>query len=394
MSRKNVLVLIAGAAIGLGGNALAQTDSVDQSRAYAAELMSDASGRESLLAAGDTGPTWGGLLQFRYIWDNRAEDAPDGNESTEGFQTARTQLWVQGTIADSWGYYVKFDFDRDGGGAGLLDAYGTYKFENDWTLMWGQFKLPFYREQNIGDQYQQAVERSTLDSTFSQGRSQGIQLGHEGESFRFKGAISDGIRSANSDIASESADFALTARFDWKWSGAWEQFNQFSSWRNSTGAGMIGAAAHYESGGDSVGSVDNDVFGLTADVSYEGNGWNIFGAGVWTRVDTGASSDFDDYGLLVQAGVFLNDNWELFGRVDMVIPDGDRAGDEEFTTVTIGVSDYFIPQSVAAKLTIDLVYYLDDPSESDIVPTSTQTVLLPDTDDGQWALRAQMQLVF
>jgi hypothetical protein len=392
---------MAGAAVGLAGSALAQSAAVDQSRAYAAELMSDAQGRESLLANGGSAPEVFGQIQFRYIYNDRdeAEGGGEGNDdATIGFQTRRTKIGVQGDITENISYRVIGAFERDGGGFLLEDAFGVYKFESDWSLMWGQFKLPFMRQELVSSAKQLAAERSIMNETFNQDRSQGVQATFQGENFMFRGALSDGFMASNSDITSESADIALTGRIDWKWAGTWEQFDDFTSWQNGTYAGLLGGAIHWETGGETFGSgfggSDYDLITATADVGVEGNGWNAFADAVWRNFDVDGGTDSDDFGFGIQGGIFVAADWELFGRWDIVIPDDDAGGDpEDFNSITVGVNHYIIPESHAAKITADFNYYLDDPSES-IVPTSTGTALLPDTNDGQWAIRFQVQLLF
>src|SRR3954466_11763537 len=55
MSQTKVLVFVAGAALSIGAQALAQNANLDQSRAYGAELMADAGTRASLLQGGVAG---------------------------------------------------------------------------------------------------------------------------------------------------------------------------------------------------------------------------------------------------------------------------------------------------------------------------------------------------
>src|SRR5262245_3598717 len=123
------LFVIAGAALSLGG--LAQAQTLDQSRANQAELLSAASARTSSLApqAQDFTVNVHGYEQFRFNWNSRDDEGldPDDNDQTIGFQNARTRLNFSGNIAnENWGYFIQFGFgDPQGGGAFLEDAYGT-----------------------------------------------------------------------------------------------------------------------------------------------------------------------------------------------------------------------------------------------------------------------------
>lgn len=392
------IALLAGAAVGLTAGAQGQT--LDNSRAYSAEVLSQAQSHTSTLAqpaAGDV--TVGGQIQFRWIFNSR-DDNTLVEDTTTGFQTTRTKLWATGNVNEEFGYRVQGAFDRDGGTFGLEDAFVTYKVNDQSTLQWGQFKLPLLREELVSSAKQLAAERSVMNETFNQDRSQGVQWGYAGENFRFWAAFSDGVRTANTDFDSDSeADYGFTGRFEYMWSGDWKQFEDFTSWKGSAYAGMLGAAAHWQSGGNTFATGgttdDEDLLMFTVDASAEGDGWNAFAAFVYTSFSPAVGADRDDMGFVVQGGYAFNDNWEVFGRYDVVIPeDPSAAPEDDFSSVTFGVNYYVIPQSHAAKFTADVAYFIDNPVTSVIVPTSTGTGLLGTAEDGQWALRFQFQVLF
>jgi len=392
--RKNVLVVAAGAALGLSSFALAQN--ADQSRAYANELTSDAAGHQSF-AANSTVEVYG-QIQFRYIINSRDEVAGD-DDAAIGFQTRRTKIGVRGTVGENFGYEVRGAFDREDGVFGLENAFVTYAIDDNWTARWGQFKLPTLREELTSSTNLLAVDRSTVNEAFNQDYSQGIEFQYRNDSFMFRGAFSDGFGTRNTDFTSGTeADYAFTGRLDYRWgAGDWSRFEDFTSWRGQEYGGTIGGAAHWQSGGDTVGTADTDIWQVTVDTGVEGNGWNVYGAFIWTNTDTaGAADSTDDLGWLVQGGWFLTDNWELFGRFDMVIPDDDRgAASDEFSAFTIGVNDYIIPESHAAKFSADLVWNLDAQADSaSVVFPNTGTGLLTDTEGDQFVIRLQFQLLF
>jgi hypothetical protein len=401
MSRTKSLWLIAGAAVSIGSTGLAQ--STDMSQSHARELLSDASTRTSALAQNER--TFSvdvhGYTQFRYIFTHvEEEDTSEGedDDAAVGFQTTRTRLSVSGNIInENWGYFVQFGFDRGDGNAGLLDAYGTYKMENGWNLMFGQFKLPLLREELVSSKFQLGWDRSPTNETFNQDRSQGIQFGYEADAWQFMAAFSDGIATRNSDYTSGAeADWALTARLQYMWAGDWKQFRDFTSFPNSDFAGMFGVAGHYQSGGDTLGTSDTTLWILTGDVSLEGNGWNAYAAGIYNNFEPDGGDSTNNLGFVVQGGVFVAPQLEIFGRFDMTIPDDDSdlgGGDDEFSTITAGINYYVVPESHAAKFTAGFIYFLDEANAS-IVPTSTQIPLISSDEDGQFSVVGQFQLVF
>lgn len=407
MIQKKSLVMLAGAALGLGSAALAQ--STDQTRALSSELRSDASTRTSLLASADTDIAFGGMLQVRYLLNfrdeapNVVEDDPETPEdetvsdedTTLGFQARRTKIWAKGNVAENWGFKVQGNFNRDGGEFTLEDAYITNDINDTWAWQLGQFRLPLLREDSVSSAKQLAVERSLTNEVFRQNRSQGVQFNYTGDNARFMGAFSDGLRTQNTDFNSTAeADYALTGRFEWKWAGDWSRFEDFTSWQGDDNAGMLGAALHWQDGGETGGpTADVEILRATADVSFEGNGWNAFGAIIYDNTDiAGVGDDTSNWGWLIQAGVFLNEQWELFGRYDMTLPDDDLDLDD-FSTLTAGVNYYITPESHAVKFTGDVQYFFDK-VDSGLTVITTGAGNLPDSGDGQFAIRLQFQLVF
>lgn len=415
------LFMIAGAALSVAGFAQAQT--LDQSRSYSKELLADASTRTSSLApaAQDFTPAVHGYEQFRFNWNQR-DDQPGGvpgnipgknKKETTGFQNARTRLNVSGNIAnENWGYFIQFGFGdsttesspfargssfSSSGGAFLEDAYGWYKMGNGWSLKWGQFKLPLFREELVGDTYQLFIDRSVTNTFFSQGRSQGVQFAYEGDQFRFAGAFSDGLRTANTDFTSGAeSDFGLTARGEYKWAGDWKQGKDFTSFQNSEYFGMVGGAVHYQDGGGTVGTADANDLAATVDVSMEGNGWNAFAAVDYNRFKPSGSPALADWGLQVQGGVFVAADWEIVAGWDYMNPDSDHGtpGSKSFSTLRVGANHYIVPESHAAKISIGLSYFIDKQGETAIAIPNTATGLLPSSKGSQWNLGGQVQLVF
>lgn len=401
------LPFLAGAALG------ADTDALER------ELLADAGARTSFQAGavgGHDGKFFlaspdgafrlnvGGQIQFRYTATFRDAEEPD-EDLINGFSMRRAKLEFSGSVLSDWDYKIVGAFDRDGGAFELEDAILSRAFENGLVLTWGQFKLPFLREESISSKSQLAADRSVVNEVFNQDRSQGIQLGHAGDAFRLSGAVSDGFNTDNTAYYSpDEADVALTARADFKFGeAAWKTFDDFTSFREGATGGVVGAAVHWETAGstgntDTFGgseAADMDMLSYTLDASYEGGGWNVFGAFVGRSIDPDGGDSFDDFGAVVQGGVFVSDKTELFARWDAVFPDDARSSGDEFHTLTFGANHYFLPGSHAAKLTADLQWFLDDQAGSSSIVRGNEGIgLAPSAEDGEISLRLQMQLLF
>lgn len=428
MNKTTKFVLAAGAAFGLTSVASAQSSNLDLDRAYSAELSADAATRTSQLQGGTAGNdgffyigdgtgnyrlNMSGVLQFRYTYNNRDDQPTNGNGGDDddvslGFNIPSGKLKWHGNIVNpNWKFRIDADFADDrGSGFTLLNAYGQYDFEGmeGGFLRFGQFKLPVLSEELIEREFQLAADRGVVNEFFNQDYSQGIMFGYMSDAFAVHLAFSDGAASRNTAFnGAGEADWAFTGRVDVKLAGDWERFDDFTSWRGSDFAARVGGAIHWQSTGDTNPSLADsaDLLLYTLDAALEGNGWNAAAAFVGTNVDPGgAGTDFDNFGVVVQGGIFLADQWEIFGRWDWLMLDDDvfSTTDDDLHFITVGVNHYIVPESHAAKLTFDVQYSLNETAPNltgaGLFPDARVTQLLGDGEDGEFTVRAQVQLVF
>jgi hypothetical protein len=435
MSQTKSFLMLAGAALSLGGvnAALAQQTSPDEVRAIVAEMLSDAETRSSLLAGGGAGHDGrfylanadgsfrlniGGQLTERYIIgfrdDNNTGGIRPGDEFTSGFQNRYAKLWFDGNIGGTdWTYMIRGNFDRGSGGNFQLEnGWAGYNFGSGWKTRFGQFKLPFAEEALVDDQFQLAADRSVVDSAFNQGYSQGIEVSYETLDWRVKAAFSDGFAQSNTDypnVPPLGADYAFTGRFEYKFAGNDfnETFKDFTSEQGKPFACLLGGAVHYQESANSNAptDVDQEYLGYTADVTFKGDGWNVFAAGegrhTQTRGPVGSSSnpDFDDFGLVIQGGFRVAKDTEIFARYDGIFADSDRnLPNDNFSFITGGVNQYYAGH--AAKATADIVYAFDattnlaGASQFGPVVPNTALGLLGSSKDGEVTIRLQFQLLF
>jgi len=176
---------------------------------------------------------------------------------------------------------------------------------------------------------------------------------------------------------------------------------------------MIGVAAHYQTsdsyvnGAFGFGGPESSFTAYTIDFSVEGDGWNFFAAIMGSstdfeeftdfNLDGDPDSDFDDFGIVVQAGMFIPDtDWEVFVRWDGIFADdSERGGEEEFNTLTFGVNWYW--SGHAAKFTLDAQIFLDESlgaNGNNLASPNDGIGFIGDDDDSEVAIRAQFQLLF
>jgi len=414
MRHSGALVVIAGSLFSLPALATEPTDD----RAYASELKADAAARSSalaekgVLAEGETSVKLGGWTQFRYYMNFREDPPPNSNGShasgfTNGFEMAKSRLTASGSVlSKDLTFKVEGEFSKNGGSFGLLDAYVDYNYQNGFSARAGQFKVPLLRQELVSDTAQEGMGRVLANDVFSQKRSQGIMGTWRNEAWQVRGALSDGISTQNTVYTSPAeADIALTGRVDYRGgAGDWKLFDSFTSWQGTENCWLAGAAVHWQSSGNtnSTASVpQQDLLEYTADFTFKGNGWNVYGAFIGQHIapDSGGGPALDNFGLIVQGGVFVHKNAEVFGSWDGIFPDSNYGPtlDSDFYTVSTGLNIFPFEKSNAVKFTTQVSWFINPTTTNALVApaaSSNNVGLLPSAEDNQFAVIFQFQVVF
>ncbi len=343
-------------------------------------------------------------LQFRYNYNLRDSAgttlAAPSEDLTVGFTNRRTKLGLEGKVTDDISAKVKFAFSQSSGAAALEDAVMKWKLSDTVSFRAGQFKPSVLREENLSSSKQLATDRSSVNETYNQDFTQGIEFIFSEDDWRFTASLNDGVGADNTYFTSGTeADIAFSARGELRFGEAgWSKYKQFTSFRGAEGGLMVGAAFHHQWMGETnPATIPTTEMSLgTVDASLLGDGWNLYAAGVWRSMDTGLMT-LTDAGYILQGGVFVSDQNELFGRWDVISPSNSSpvvvgvSGADEFNAFTFGWNHYIIPESHAAKFTLECQVYPDATTESIV---SIRGNLLSDSIGDQFAITAQIQLLF
>ena len=386
----------------LEGNNWMTEQRADEIRSLVQDVLADADTRASLLSSslsagynngftigsadGNFNMTVNGAAQVRFVWNNQDEAAGDSDRWS--FENTRTWISLAGNVGgEEWGYYIRGDFSNSGGAFFLNDAIITYDMGNGWTGIAGQFKVPVIREFVVDGTKQLAAERSNA-SLFSPAasRTQGIAMDYRNDQIHFVGSYNDGGGNLNTAALAFDTEVSLTARIEGLLSGSWGQFDDFTSKRGSEQGLLVGGGVHWQRTEYGTTASDLELLVVSGDVSFEGDGWNVFGSIIYDSYDfDGASPDLDRLGFVVHGGVYLNDKWEAFARYEY--HDFDTTA-EELSIVTVGVNAYYSPN---VKMTTDVGFGTDEVSASNAI-TGWRTD--PTGEDGQVVVRTQLQLTF
>jgi len=405
----------------------------------------------------------GGLLQMRYIYgyipDGRSgvniANSPiaDNVETRNGFDLPNTQLDFRGHVfGPEYSYRIRGQFSNQGeaivgqnpfgnlgSGGGtfrLLDAWLRAEVSDGIALRFGQFKLPFAREQLVDQQHQVAVARSTIVEHLGLGYSQGVELQFVSDDLRVLVAYSNGgtdnvygiLKGAgseplNSDWASDRVDWAVTARAEWKLAGRWSQFRSMTSPPGDEFAFLVGVAAHLQQGDPDFGgspstSDPNNWYAFTADASLMFGGATLFGSFTYSSMDSAAAfvqgsnnffppTTFDiggnhSWGAVLQASYYFVPKWEVFGRAEfgeasisritqITAPTGVPSLEQSnlFSVLTVGVNWYIDGEDL--KWSSDVGFALDS---VDGVWSNNANGWRPAAEQSEVVFRTQLQMAF
>jgi len=388
----------------------------DEIRGLIHDVLADADTRASLQGSGATagynnGFTIGsadgnwslrinGLLQERWIHNEIDVPFPGLDDDARGFENARTTLNFSGTIAGDYGYDIRLTWGSAWEEMGPIQwAYGTMDLGNDWTMSAGTMKLPTNREWMINAEYQLAVERSTTsaiasldgDFAFKSATSTGVMFNYTGDEIRFWFGYLNGLSdmgSPNGSYSDNDRSSTWIVRGEYKIDGTWDQFDEFTSQNDGEVGTLLGFSYLDTSWGDDLSAWlspldSNSAWSVDAQLQFGGANLYV----LYTRhdIDLPLVGDWNPTTFEIMGGFYLNDDWELYARLQNV--DADIAGIKDFETLTIGVVYYMAGHN--AKWTTD-VSWADDGWLADPIAGWRDSELGSD----QTMIRTQLQFYF
>ena len=422
----------------------------------------------------------GGLVQARWVWSSqRAPYTADGivpsatqltydqTLNRSGFDVHNIELWAQGhVISPDIQYMLKGIFSNSsstaqqpstngtnvGGFVGestsgsfqLLDAWVRVNLTDDWSVRVGQFRAPYGREFLVLEQYQMAVDRSLVSLHYGMGYTQGLELEWLSNEARWRFSINDGGNDAiagagqvvgshplNSPWFEQQNIWGVTTRFDWKGSGGWAQFDQFTSPDGSEPGWLWGFAVNAQGTKPSEvygqqqnvtlsnSSDTNTWVGLTTDFTMQFGGASLFASAYYNYVESNAAyyrnsvntnvpstqtvnaGGVNALGFTLQASAYLAPKWEVFSRYEYMHLTASNA--DALTDTQVG--NFLVDQGHVSILTTGLNYYIDGQDAkvtadfgygfTPIYPSAaTPSTGWRASESDEFVVRAQMQLLF
>jgi phosphate-selective porin OprO and OprP len=334
---------------------------------------------------------FGARFQSLYVGEYNYET----ENYNDGFLIRRFRLKFDGfAYHPSLVYKIELGFsNRDHGGGDIaeagfspriiLDAVLKWNFHKNWSVWFGQTKLPGNRERVISSQKLQFVDRSLLNSKFNIDRDIGIQLRHKnkiGAKGVMKQMFSVSIGEGRDIIVPNIGGYDYTARLEYLPFGEFESKGDYFSSDlkresipklafgvsydlNKGASRQRGQLGRFMVNGDGT-IVTNDLSTVFVDAIFKYNGFSFLGE---YANKVGADDVFavkDDLstikyltgkGLNLQAGYLFKNNFEIATRYTKVTPDKlDFSGLGEEEQYTLGFSKYIVGHSL--KVQTDVVY--------------------------------------
>jgi len=297
------------------------------------------------------------------------------SEDIDSFDLRRVRAIFSGNLLNKrFSYKVEHDFrDNDGKGE-LKDAWLQWNSEQAHGRF-GQFKVPFSRQENVDSSSLQFIDRSVTNEVFAPGRHMGAMVhGALSDSTGyFLGAFNGESTEEGIDRGGEdnnlAVDAAVTADFGSYGSRAFE--GDLRDDKSST-AFTSGLALIYGEGENNLltGDVAQDFkrFDLNADAGMRSNGLSVQTEFYYSNIDVDeAAVDGDVFGFYVQSGYMLDENWEPAARFSYVKSEDDLGPINDIDEFNV-VLNYYIKGhllKVQTGLTFVLTSFDADAEEED-----------------------------
>ena len=318
----------------------------------------------------------------------------ESDEYVDGFQIRRSRLKFDGfAYSPKLRYKIELAISNPDTRSGairqsgntaniVLDAYVAWNFWRNWSLMFGQKKLPGNRERVISSQALQFVDRSNLNSAYNIDRDAGIHLAYGTDKVNLVGALTMG--EGRNMIGDNIGGHDYTLRAEYLPLGAFiDNGDYFGSdlAREETPKLALGVTYDFNNGASRQGGQLGDFLPETRDLStifadahFKYRGFSSMaeyankkssGSPVVYDSDGGILDSFETgEGFNWQAGYLFRNNLEIAGRYTRVTPEP-VTGRNPSTQYTLGLSRYFVGHNL--KIQTDATWIEEEAQDNVLV---------------------------
>ena len=398
----------------------------------------------------------GGFIQPAFMWSsiNPPEDDPslDQLPNRYGFGSGGfNELIFKGHVfSPAIQFMVKTNFvlnqavgiaadstnsvqGSDSGQLQLLDAWVRINFSDNWSMRFGQYRLPYAREQLVVDQYQMGVSRSIVSRNYGLWYSQGLEFQFQGDDMRWNLSVDNGATDnvlgdfksvgsepLNSPWYSQQTSFSVNTRAEWKPFGAWNDFNSFTSPMGEQAGMLIGLAFHSQTSQpldftkttNTTQDLNNSWNSVTLDGQWNFGGASVFASAYYNYIESNASylatslqppraadlGSINAYGFTLQPAIYIDPKFEVFSRYEYANWTSSNASNFRggpwdqagpLSIVTVGLNWYLDGQDL--KWTTDVGTTIGSPVGGSYIDTASGW---RGSAEGEMVFRTRLQLIF
>ncbi len=339
--------------------------------------------------------SWSTKVAFRF--QTQYEGSYDLSDSSFSNRAYVRRARIKGS-GHAFSPRVTYKFEYDVANGYVLDAVLKWNFAGNWTLLFGQAKLPGNIERVFSSQKLQLVDRSLLNSKFTLDRDAGFQLRHHfnlGSTLLIREilAVSQG-EGLNQTGASSGNGY--TGRIELLPFGKFTKKGDYFSadlLREKSPKLMLSLTYDFNENalrsrgqkGDYLMGDLRSLQSLFADLHFKYKGFSFFGEYV-NRTTTNGSAVVDAlYGMNgiieiyeayytgsainLQLGYLMKNDWEIAGRFTQVIPEAITMNNN-LNQYTLGFSRYVVGHNLKVQGDIS---YTQEANKEDVVLFRLQT---------------------
>ncbi len=264
----------------------------------------------------------------------------------------------------------------------ILDAVIKWNFHENFSLWFGQTKLPGNRERVISSANLQFVDRSILNAGFNIDRDLGIQLRHHmnvSDEFVIREIVSISQGEGRNVTSGNIGGHQYTGRLEFLPLGNFSGKEDYiGSDLKRTESPKLALGISYDYNNNAVrtrsnsgsymvtdtGFHETNITTLFVDAMFKYQGFSLMGEFANRDADDPIAMNSDDTptgdvvdignAINLQAGYLFKSNWELAGRYSNVSLDKNITGKNKVDEYTLGVSKYIVGHKL--KVQSDITY--------------------------------------
>lgn len=329
--------------------------------------------------------SWSTKVAFRF--QTRYDGFYDFSDSTFSDRAYVRRARIKG---DGYAFTprLKYKFEYDVANGFVLDAVLKWNFTGNWTLWFGQTKLPSNIERVFSSQKLQLVDRSLLNSKFTLDRDAGFQLRHHfniGKKFLIREivAVSQG-EGLNQKLTSSGNGY--TGRLELLPFGEFtKKGDYFASDLKREKSPKLMVCMTYDFNDNAMrsrGQMGDYITGdlrslqtIMVDIHFKYKGFSFMGEYA-NRITTNGSpvinideTYYTGSAINLQMGYLMKNKWEVAGRYTQVTPEA-ITFNNNINQYTFGFSKYVVGHNLKVQGDVS---YTQESNKEDIVMFRLQT---------------------